>query len=41
MSDFDATEESLVVPFAGRDYHADFTRIFSQALVLSFRSARR
>jgi hypothetical protein len=41
MSDFDATEESLAVPFTGRDYHSDFTRNFSQALVLSFRSARR
>jgi hypothetical protein len=41
MSDFDATEETLAMPFAGSGYHADFTRIFSQALVLSFRSARR
>jgi hypothetical protein len=41
MSDFDATEEPFAVPFSGRDHHSDFTRIFSQALVLSFRSARR
>jgi hypothetical protein len=41
MSDFDATEEPLAAPFTGRDYHPDFTRIFSQALVLSLRSARR